>query len=77
VVIAGVLQVPICECSAMPSPSVARKLMSHLLQSKRVQSLPEQVVLSMYLTDTQISETADFVESSLHLPKASTAPQQQ
>jgi len=50
---------------------------SIILQVKRVRRLPEQVVLSLDLTDTQISETADFDESSLHLPKASAAPQQQ
>ncbi|KAL0038451.1 hypothetical protein WJX77_006805 [Trebouxia sp. C0004] len=48
-----------------------------VLQAKRVPRLPEQVVLSMDLTDTQITETADLYEISLHLPKASTAPQQQ
>ncbi|DBA88670.1 TPA: hypothetical protein ACH3X1_016453 [Trebouxia sp. C0004] len=46
-------------------------------EAKRVPRLPEQVVLSMDLTDTQITETADLYEISLHLPKASTAPQQQ
>ena len=46
-----------------------------MLQVKRVRKLPEQVVLSMDITDTQISETGEF-ESSLHLAKASAAPQQ-
>ena len=44
------------------------------MQVKRAR-LPKQLVLSMDLTDTPISETADF--DWLHLPKASAAPQQQ
>ncbi|DBA74926.1 TPA: hypothetical protein ACH3X2_009254 [Trebouxia sp. C0005] len=39
------------------------------LQVNRVRPLPEQVVLSMDLADTWISETADLSGRSLHLPK--------
>lgn len=46
-----------------------------IIQVKRARRLPEQVVLSMDLTDPQVSEMVDF--GSLHLPKASSAPQQQ
>ncbi len=78
VVVASVLQVQyatVRHCATCLVLHVNSRLI--ILQVKRVRKLPEQVVLSMDLTDTQISETADFDESSLHLPKASTVPQQQ